>query len=58
MPKRGDMNDTKIDDVVRKVIALRQIKTMNTSRAQNIALQTLNDAELAEAAVRLQQKAE
>lgn len=50
---RMNMNERKIDEVVRKVNALRQIKTMNTTRAQNIALQTLNDAELAEAAVRL-----
>jgi hypothetical protein len=47
------MNEKKVAEVCAKVNALRQIKTMNTSRSQNIALQSLNDLELAEAALKL-----
>ncbi len=50
------MNEQKVAEVCAKVLALRGIKTMNTSRSQNVALQSLND--LAEAAVRLSEEAE
>lgn len=47
----------RVSDVVRKVIALRELKTMQTTRSQNLALQTLDDDELAVAALLLKQKA-
>jgi hypothetical protein len=52
------MNEQKVAEVCARVLALRGIKTMNTSRSQNVALQSLNDLELAEAAVRLSEEAE
>ena len=52
------MSEKKVAEVCAKVLALREIKTMITQRAQNVALQTLNDSELAEAALRLSKIAE
>jgi hypothetical protein len=49
------MNEKKIAEVCAKVLALRQLKTMITVRSQNVALQTLNDSELAVAALRLRE---
>lgn len=49
------MNEKKVAEVCAKVLALRKIKTMNTTRSQNIALQSLNDFELAEAALKLRE---
>lgn len=49
------ISERKVDEVVRKVIALRELRTMITTRAQNVALQTLTDEELAVAVLRIKE---
>jgi hypothetical protein len=49
------MNEKKIADVCARVLALRKITTMNTTRSQNVALQSLTDNELGVAALKLQE---
>jgi hypothetical protein len=56
--QKETMNESKVARVVERVLALKQITedtTMITGRSQTALLATLNEAELAEAALRIQQ---